>query len=35
MTYSFLNMMLAVTPAAAVPATLKLDMTSVNGQAYT
>jgi len=32
MTYSFLNMMLAVTSAAAVPATLKLDMTSANGQ---
>src|SRR5436190_10292573 len=32
MTYSFVNLMLAVTPATAAPATLKLDMTSTNGQ---
>lgn len=32
MTYSFFNLMLAVTPATAAPATLKLDMTSANGQ---
>jgi flagellar biosynthetic protein FliP len=32
MSYSFFNLMLAVTPAAAAPATLKLDMTSANGQ---
>src|SRR5947207_15014180 len=32
MTYSFVNLRLAVTPATAAPATLKLDMTSANGQ---
>src|ERR1051325_3337418 len=32
MTYSFFNLMLAVTPTTAVPATLKVDMTSANGQ---
>jgi flagellar biosynthetic protein FliP len=33
MSYSFFNLMMAVTPAAtAAPATLKLDMTSTNGQ---
>src|SRR6476646_9687654 len=31
MTYSFFNLMLAITPAVA-PATLKLDMNSTNGQ---
>src|SRR5205814_2344472 len=32
MNFSLLNLLLAVTPAAAAPSTLKLDMTSANGQ---